>query len=69
MDHYVDGSSNSKGSGGGIVLTSLKYDVIERAIHYNFKTTNNEAENTTLVAGLTLAKDLGVHSPIVKSDS
>lgn len=43
--------------------------MIERAIDCNFKTTNNEAEYEAFLASLNMAKDLGVHSLIVKSDS
>lgn len=65
----IDGSCTSKGSGLGIVLTSPENDMIERAIRCNFKTTNNEAEYEAFLVVLNLAKDLGVLSLIVKSDS
>lgn len=43
--------------------------MIERAIRCNFKTTNNKVEYKTLIAGLILAKDLGVRSLTVTGDS
>ena len=56
----VDGSSNQRGNRLGIVLTSLEGNHIVRAIRYGFKTTNNEAEYEALLAGLTLARDMGI---------
>ncbi|KAL5835807.1 hypothetical protein ACOSQ3_015358 [Xanthoceras sorbifolium] len=56
----VDGSSNTRGSGLGIVLASPAGHIVERSIRCGFKTTNNEAEYEALIAGLTLAKDLRV---------
>ncbi|KAL5808663.1 hypothetical protein ACOSQ3_029354 [Xanthoceras sorbifolium] len=56
----VDGSSNARGSGLGVVLTSPKGHVIERSIRCGFRTTNNEAEYEALIAGFTLVKDLHV---------
>ncbi|KAL5785135.1 hypothetical protein ACOSQ2_007527 [Xanthoceras sorbifolium] len=65
----VDGSSNARGSGLGVVLTSPTEHVIERSVRCGFKTTNNEAEYEALIAGLTLAKDLHVERIKVRSDS
>ncbi|KAL5829304.1 hypothetical protein ACOSQ3_018772 [Xanthoceras sorbifolium] len=65
----VDGSSNARGSGLGIVLTSPEGHVIERSIRCGFKTTNNEAEYEAVIAGLTLVKDLRVEWVKVRSDS
>ncbi|KAL5836644.1 hypothetical protein ACOSQ3_013813 [Xanthoceras sorbifolium] len=56
----VDGSSNARGSGLGVVLTLPEGHVIERSIQCRFKTTNNEAEYEALTVELTLAKDLHV---------
>ncbi|XP_062102814.1 uncharacterized protein LOC133812978 [Humulus lupulus] len=65
----VDGSSNTKGSGLGLVLTSPQGDVIEQAVRCGFKATNNEAEYEAMIAGLGLAKDMGVKKIVVFSDS
>ncbi|KAL5827790.1 hypothetical protein ACOSQ3_019640 [Xanthoceras sorbifolium] len=65
----VDRSSNARGSGLGVVLTSPEGHVIERSIRCGFKNTNNEAEYEALIAGLTLAKDLCVKRIKVRSDS
>ena len=56
----VDGSSNIKGSGLGVVLKSPQGDILEQSIHCEFRATNNEAEYEALIAGLDLAKSLDV---------
>lgn len=66
---YVDGSSNFRGAGLGIVLKSPQGDMIVRAICCDFKATNNEAEYEALIAGMTLAHDLKANSLRVFSDS
>ncbi|XP_031266775.1 uncharacterized protein LOC116125179 [Pistacia vera] len=55
----VDGSSNTNGSGFGLVLIAPKGDIIQRAIRCGFKCTNNEAKYEALIAGLSLAKEIG----------
>ncbi|XP_038716417.1 uncharacterized protein LOC120009784 [Tripterygium wilfordii] len=66
---YVDGSSNVRGSGLGIVLISPKGSVIQQVVRCGFHATNNEAECEALIIGLMLAKELGVTSLKVHSDS
>ena len=66
---YVDGSSNFRGAGLGVVLKSPQGDMIVRAICCDFKATNNEAEYKALLAGMTVAKDLGATNLQVFSDS
>ena len=41
---YVDGASNQKGSGIGLVLMSPKKVVIEKSLRLDFLATNNKAE-------------------------
>ena len=41
---YVDGASNQKGSGVGLVLISPKKIIIEKSLRLDFSATNNEAE-------------------------
>ena len=65
----VDGSSNSKGCGLGIVLTTPTGDIIQRSIRCKFKATNNEEEYEALIAGLDLAKELNIKNIKVTSDS
>ncbi|XP_056864059.1 uncharacterized protein LOC130511199 [Raphanus sativus] len=66
---YVDGSSNVRGAGMGLVLTSPTGESASRAVCCNFKSTNNEAEYEAVIAGLTLAKQMGVEDIQVFSDS
>ena len=51
---HVDGASNQKGSGVGLVLMSPKKVVIEKYLRLDFSTTNNEAEYETLLEGMTM---------------
>lgn len=65
----VDGSSNRKRSGAGVVLISLEREQLELAIELAFPTTNNEAEYEAVIAGMTIARELGVRVLEVRSDS
>ena len=53
----------------GIVLTSPTGNTASRAVRCNFKETNNESEYEALIAGLTLAHQMGAESIHVFSDS
>ena len=66
---YVDGASNAKGSGTGVVIIMPDKTVIERSIHLDFKTSNNEGEYEAVLAGLNSAKTLGARHLIVYCDS
>ena len=55
---FVDGASNSKGSGAGIVLVSPEGLVIEQAVRLKFSTSNNEVEYEALMIGLKTTKKL-----------
>ena len=66
---HVDGSSNIRGAGVGIVLTSPTGNTASRAVRCNFKVTNNESEYEALIAGLSLAHQLGAENIQVYSDS
>ncbi|KAM2467351.1 hypothetical protein PS1_009170 [Malus domestica] len=66
---YVDGSSNQQGCGAGLVLTTPDKVAIEYALRFKFKASNNEAEYEALLAGLRLAKHLGVKQIDIFSDS
>ncbi|XP_062088976.1 uncharacterized protein LOC133795541 [Humulus lupulus] len=65
----VDGSSNSRGCGLGVVLTSPQGDVIQQAIKCDFKATNNETEYEALIVGLDLAKEMNIKILEITSDS
>jgi len=66
---YVDGSSNSKGAGADIVLEGPNDILIEKSLHFAFKTSNNQAEYKAILAGLSLAREVGVKSLTCKTDS
>ena len=66
---HVDGSSNVRGARVGIVLASPTGNTASRAVRCNFKATNNESEYKALIAGLSLAHQLGTENIQVYSDS
>ena len=43
--------------------------LIEQALRFAFKASNNQAEYKALIAGMLLAKKMGAHNLLVKSDS
>ena len=51
---YVDGASNQKDSGVGLVLMSTEKVVIEKSLRLDFSTTNNEAEYEALLEGIAM---------------
>jgi len=59
---YVDGSSNPEGAGAGIVLEGPNDILIEKSLHFAFKTYTNQV-------GLSLAREVGVKSLTCKTDS
>ncbi|XP_074346828.1 uncharacterized protein LOC141685632 [Apium graveolens] len=66
---YVDGSSTAERSGAGLILISPEGFTIQQAITFAFKATNNQAEYEALIAGLKLAKSLGISRMPIQSDS
>ena len=66
---YIDGSSNRRAEGAGVVIQTLEGDKIQCMIRLDFPTTNNEAEYEALVAGLDLAKAMGAEKIVVHCDS
>ena len=66
---YVDGVSNQKGSGIGLLLISLKKVIIENSLRLNFLATNNEVEYETLLIGMTMVQRMGGKSVKIFSDS
>jgi len=65
----VDESSNQQGSGAGVILEGPNGLLIEKALRFAFKASNNQAEYEALVVGMLLAKEMGARSLLVKSDS
>ena len=66
---YIDGASNQKGLGIGLVLMSPEKVVIEKSLRLNFSATNNEAEYETLLVGMTMIQRMGGKSIKLYSDS
>ncbi|XP_074297654.1 uncharacterized protein LOC141628402 [Silene latifolia] len=48
---HVDGASNAKGAGVGLVLKTPQGDLIVQVVRCEFKATNNEAEYESLILG------------------
>jgi len=65
----MDGSSNQQGTGAGVILEEPNGLLIEQALRFAFKPSNNQAKYEALVAGMLLAKEIGARSLLVKSDS
>ncbi|XP_071921935.1 uncharacterized protein [Coffea arabica] len=66
---HVDGSSNSEGSGAGLLLEDPQGDVCSYALRFDFAASNNEAEYEAVITGLQLARKLGAVHILVYSDS
>ena len=65
----VDGSSNQRGSGAGVVLEGPGGVLVEQSPKFSFKTSNNQVEYEALAAGMLLAKEIGVLHLTDRSDS
>ena len=64
---YVDGASNHKGSGVGLVLVSPEGITIEKSLRLGFSATNNESEYEALLVGMAMiqrmeGKDVDIFS-------
>ena len=66
---YVDGASNQKGSGVGLVLISPEKVIVEKSLRLDFSATNNEAEYETLMMGMAMVQRMGGKLVKVFSDS
>jgi hypothetical protein len=65
----VDGASNLRGSGAGVVMEGPDEVMIEQSLRFAFKESNNQAEYEALIAGMKLAKEMEVTDLRAKSDS
>ncbi|XP_016185827.1 uncharacterized protein LOC107627512 [Arachis ipaensis] len=66
---HVDGSSNVTSGGAGVILESQNGVVIEQSVRYDFPVSNNQAEYEALLAGLTLASEVGAKVLEISTDS
>lgn len=56
----MDGSSSSIGLGEGLIVVGLEGVITEYVLHSEFPVTDNEAEYKTMIAGLRVARELGM---------
>ena len=56
---YIDGVTNLRGSGVGLVLISLENITIEKSLRSGFSAINNEVEYETLLVGMTMVRKMG----------
>ena len=56
---YVDGVSNQKGSGVGLVLISPEKVIVEKSLRLDFSAKNNEAEYEALMIGIAMVQRMG----------
>lgn len=66
---YIDGASNARGLGVGIVLESPEGVRMEKSLRLGFKASNNEAKYEARITRLQAAHKLGVEEVEVLSDS
>ena len=66
---YVDGASNQKGSGIGLVLISPEKVIIKKSLRLDFSATNNEAEYEALLIGMAMVQRMRGNSVKLFSDS
>ena len=66
---YVDGATNQKGSGMGLVLISPEKLVVEKLLRLGFSATNNEAEYEALLEGMSMVQRMGGKLATMFSDS
>jgi ribonuclease HI len=64
-----DGSLANRKSGVGVTLTSLEGEKLQYAIKLDFVPTNNEAEYEAVLAGLSIAREMGAKNLEVRSNS
>jgi len=65
----IDGSTNQKGSGAGVILEGPDGLLIEQALRFAFKASNNQAEYEALIGRMLLAKEMRAKGLLAKSDS
>ena len=66
---YVDGATNQKGSGVGLVLISPEKLIMEKSLRLGFSAMNNEAEYEALLEEMSMVQRMGGKSVTMFSDS
>ena len=65
----MDGSSNKTTYGAGVVLEGSPDLLLEQALQFEFRATNNQAEYKALLTRLNLAYDMGAREVVCNIDS
>ncbi|MCI42184.1 hypothetical protein A2U01_0063420, partial [Trifolium medium] len=66
---FVDGSSDSQGSGAGIILENGEGVLFEVSLELTFLTTNNQVEYEAFLAGLRIVEDMEAEEIKIYTDS
>ena len=66
---YVDGASNQKGYGVGLVLISPEKLIIEKSLRLGFLAKNNETEYEALLEGMSMVQRMRGKLATMLSDS
>ncbi|GJV19177.1 reverse transcriptase domain-containing protein [Tanacetum coccineum] len=66
---FTNGSSCADGSRAGLIITSPEGAEFTYALRFRFEATNNEAEYEALIAGLRIAKEMGIKNLQANVDS
>jgi ribonuclease HI len=66
---YVDGSSNTKGSGVGILIENDEGVAVQYSLKFEFPTSNNQVEYEACLARIRATKELGATAITLCSDS
>ena len=56
---YVDGASNQKDSGVGLVLISPEKVIVEKSLRLDFLAMNNQAKYEALMMGMAMVQRMG----------
>jgi ribonuclease HI len=65
---YVDGSSNPKGAGAGILIENDEGVTVEYSLKFEFPTSNNQVEYEACLAAIRAAEELGATAITLCSD-
>ena len=65
----VNGTTNQRGSGMGLVVIYSNKIIIEKSLRLGFSATNNEAEYETQLVGMTMVQKMGGKTMKIFSDS
>ena len=65
----MDGATNQKGTGVGLVLISPEKLILEKSLRLGFSGTNNEAKYEALLKGMSVVHKMRRKSVTIFSDS